>query len=165
MKADNRTLCCVFEITMFSIRRLCSQNPQHIAPFVYRRLVWQHLGSSSSNGFTHLKGDTLWALHPLHAKIMSFNVIINQCRYNAIANELNRGMARRCFTKSSVVVTWRRWIMMIGPNERRRRIFNIGLSENIELAEIKGKIGGWEGGKRLLAKLYLKFSSKRKRYR
>ena len=74
---DNRTLCCVFEITMFSIRRLCSLNPQHIASFVYRRLVWQHLGSSSSNGFTHLKGDTLWALHPLHAKIMSFNVIIN----------------------------------------------------------------------------------------
>ena len=45
---------------------------------------------------------------------------------------------------------------MIGPNERRRRIFNIGLSENIELAEIKGKIGGWEGGNGLQAKLYLK---------
>ena len=54
---------------------------------------------------------------------------------------------------------------MIGPNERRRRIFNIGLSENIELAEIKGKIGGWEGGNGLLAKLYLKFCSNRKRYR
>ena len=54
---------------------------------------------------------------------------------------------------------------MIGPNERRRRIFNIGLSENIELAEIKGKIGGWEGGNGLLAKLYLKFCSKRERYR
>ena len=92
---------------MIFLRRQHSQNPEHFASFVYRQLVWQHLGSSSSNGFTHLKGDTLWALHPLHAKIMSVNVIINQCRYNAIANELNRGMARRCFTKSSVVVTWR----------------------------------------------------------
>ena len=95
---------------MIFLRRQHSQNPEHFASFVYRQLVWQHLGSSSSNGFTHLKGDTLWALHPLHTKIVFLNVIINQCRYNAKQMNLilrNRDMAKKCFTESSAVVTRR----------------------------------------------------------